>query len=105
MKEFLRAKIFALLGLVIVILAGKLLMDVFNPQYIFAGEDVFAYYLETAMNLAIGVELIKMLCMHSPGTVIEVLLFAIARQVVVSHSSVTQTLTGVFAIVVLFATR
>ena len=106
MKEFLRAKIFALsqylemllsliLGLVIVILAGKLLMDVFNPQYIFAGEDVFAYY----------VELIKMLCMHSPGTVIEVLLFAIARQVVVSHSSVTQTLTGVFAIVVLFATR
>ena len=111
MKEFLRAKIFALsqylemllsliLGLVIVILAGKLLMDVFNPQYIFAGEDVFAYYLETAMNLAIGVELIKMLCMHSP-----VLLFAIARQVVVSHSSVTQTLTGVFAIVVLFATR
>lgn len=45
MKEFLRAKIFALsqylemllsliLGLVIVILAGKLLMDVFNPQYI-----------------------------------------------------------------------
>ena len=32
-------------------------------------------------------------------------LFAIARQVVVSHSSVTQTLTGVFAIVVLFATR
>lgn len=87
MKEFLRAKIFALsqylemllsliLGLVIVILAGKLLMDVFNPQYIFAGEDVFAYYLETAMNLAIGVELIKMLCMHSPGTVIEVLLFA-----------------------------
>ena len=90
MKEFLRAKIFALsqylemllsliLGLVIVILAGKLLMDVFNPQYIFAGEDVFAYYLETAMNLAIGVELIKMLCMHSPGTVIEVLLFAIAR--------------------------
>ena len=122
MKEFLRAKIFALsqylemllsliLGLVIVILAGKLLMDVFNPQYIFAGEDVFAYYLETAMNLAIGVtaalgaELIILPCMHSPGTVIEVLLFAIARQVVVSHSSVTQTLTGVFAIVVLFATR
>ena len=69
MKEFLRAKIFALsqylemllsliLGLVIVILAGKLLMDVFNPQYIFAGEDVFAYYLETAMNLAIGVDIL-----------------------------------------------
>ena len=76
MKEFLRAKIFALsqylemllsliLGLVIVILAGKLLMDVFNPQYIFAGEDVFAYYLETAMNLAIGVELLKCFaCTH-----------------------------------------
>lgn len=115
MKEFLRSKVFALsqylemllsliLGVVIVLLAGKLLLDVFNPEYILV-EEAFTYYLETAMNLAVGVELIKMLCMHSPGTVIEVLLFAIARQVVVSHSSVVQTLTGVFAIVVLFATR
>lgn len=116
MKEFLRSKVYALsqylemllsliLGIVIAILAGKLLLDVFNPAYIFAEEDVFTYYLENAMNLAVGVELIKMLCMHSPGTVIEVLLFAIARQVVVSHSSVVQTMVGILSIVVLFATR
>ena len=35
--------------------------------------------LETCFNLIIGVELIKMMYSHSPQTVFEVLLFAIAR--------------------------
>ena len=116
MKEYLRSKVSALsqylemllsliLGIVIIILSGKLLIEVFNPDLIMAQEDVFNYYLGHAMNLAVGVELIKMLCMHSPGTIIEVLLFAIARQVVVSHDSVVQTMAGVLAIAILFAVR
>lgn len=32
------------------------------------------YYMEYAMSLAIGVEFVKMLCTHQPGTIIEVLL-------------------------------
>ena len=61
--------------------------------------------LETCFNLIIGVELIRMMYYHTPNTVFEVLLFAIARQVIIDHSSIMSSLIGVCAIAVLFATR
>ena len=70
--------------------------------------DVWPNYddlLETCFNLIIGVELIRMMYSHAPSTVFEVLLFAIARQIIVEHSSIFSSLIGVCAIAVLFATR
>ena len=63
------------------------------------------YFLEKVMTFAIGVEFVKMLCTHTPGTVIEVLLFAIARQMIVGHVSGFEVLAGVAAIAGLFATH
>ena len=61
--------------------------------------------LTACFNLIIGVELIRMLYLHTPITVFEVLLFAIARQVIIDHSSSLNSLIGVIAIAILFATR
>lgn len=61
--------------------------------------------LTTCFNLIIGVEMIRMLYLHTPMTVFEVLLFAIARQVIIDHSSPVNSLIGVIAIAILFATR
>lgn len=61
--------------------------------------------LETCFNLIIGVELIRMVYYHTPNTVFEVLIFAIARQIIIDHSSIWGSLIGVCAIAVLFATR
>lgn len=61
--------------------------------------------LTTCFNLIIGVELIRMLYLHTPITVFEILLFAIARQVIIDHSSPVNSLLGVVAIAILFATR
>lgn len=61
--------------------------------------------LTTCLNLIIGVEMIRMLYLHTPMTVFEVLLFAIARQIIVDHSSPVNSLIGVIAIAILFATR
>ena len=70
--------------------------------------DLYPNYedlLETCFNLIIGVELIRMVYHHTPNTVFEVLLFAIARQIIIDHSSAWGSLIGVCAIAVLFATR
>lgn len=70
--------------------------------------DVWPNYedlLETCFNLIIGVELIRMMYYHSPDTVFEVLLFAIARHIITDHTSAWGSLFGVLAIAVLFATR
>lgn len=61
--------------------------------------------LETCFNLIIGVELIRMMYQHTPDSVFEVLLFAIARHIIMDHSSIWSSLIGVCAIAVLFATR
>lgn len=61
--------------------------------------------LTTCFNLIIGVEMIRMLYLHTPMTVFEVLLFAIARQIIIDHSSPFSSLIGVVSIAILFATR
>ena len=62
-------------------------------------------FLANALSLVVGVEFVKMLCRHSAQTVVEVLLFATARQMVVEHMDPVQTLIGVIAIAILFAIR
>ena len=61
--------------------------------------------LTNCFNLIIGVELIRMLYKHNPSTVFEVLLFAIARQVIMAHNNPVSSLIGVISIALLFATR
>ena len=47
--------------------------------------DFFEKFVADIMTLAVGVELIKMLSQHTPATVVEVLMFAIAREMVTYH--------------------
>lgn len=61
--------------------------------------------LSTVLTLAIAVEFVKMLASHSSSTVIEVLLFAIARHMIVGHGSMVDTAIGVACIAGIFATR
>lgn len=68
-------------------------------------DRLFEVVLSRAMSLAVGVELIKMLSKPSPGTVIEVLLFALTRQLIVDHPSMSDFLLGIIAVAVLFAIR
>ncbi|GAB6637601.1 hypothetical protein [Streptococcus uberis] len=68
-------------------------------------DRLFEAVLSRAMSLAVGVELIKMLSKPSPGTVIEVLLFALTRQLIVDHPNMSDFLLGIIAVAVLFAIR
>lgn len=116
MKNYIQSKLFGIsyfveifismvLIFAIVVLTFMMFLNVIDFSSYSKSEDILITFLEQAMTLAIGVEFIKMLCKHSPQTVIEVLLFAIARQMVVGHASSLETLAGVTAIAILFATR
>lgn len=94
----------AMLAAGIIIMTFQLLLSFSNltdlsqyPNY----DDL----LTVCFNLIIGVEMIRMLYLHTPMTVFEVLLFAIARQIIIDHSSSVNSLLGVIAIAILFATR
>lgn len=63
-------------------------------------------FLGHALGLVVGVEFIKrMLIRHTPGAVIEVLLFAITRQLIVYHTSTLEPLIGILTVGCAFAIR
>lgn len=92
--------------LVVIALAGISLIHKITETSIWNMDiDFFTEFLSNALSLVVGVEFIKMLCRHSAQNVVEVLLFATARQMVVEHLETWQTLVGVAAIAILFAIR
>lgn len=94
-----------LVGVAVVIFAVQTVIGMFNLSFIENGIDSLVLVLDKAITLAIGAELIKMLCKHTPETIIEVLAFALARQLIVGHAAPWENLITVFAIAILFAIR
>lgn len=70
-----------------------------------AGQFDLDQFLVSAMNIIVGLEFMKMLILHTPRAVTDVLLFAIARQLVVSHASPVDTLIGVSAVALIFVIK
>ena len=62
-------------------------------------------FLSGALLLVMGLEFVKMLALHSAGAVIDVLLFTIVRQMIVTHGSALDTLLGVAAVAAIFAVK
>lgn len=89
------------IAILVIFLIGDLKLVVMSKNDM----EVFNNFLASAFNLVIGIEFIKMLCKHTPATVIEVLLFAIARQLIVEHTSTLENLIGIISIAALFGIR
>ena len=76
------------------------------PGLLIDGNEVeIRTFLERALDIVIGIEFIKMLAKHSPGSSLEVLLYAIARHMVVGHESALDNLISVGAIALIFVVR
>lgn len=109
-KMFELSYIFELLtavivGIAILIFAVRMIADLVNATIAFEGTSSLMAILDDAIILAIGAELIKMLCKHTPETVIEVMAFALARQLIIGHSKPFENLITIVAIAILFAVR
>ena len=72
---------------------------------VLAGQFELDAFFGGVMAIVVGIEFLKMLILHTPEAVADVLLFAIARQLVVSHSSSVDTLLGVAAVALIFVIK
>ena len=66
-------------------------------------EEALNIFLQTMLSFAVAVEFVKMLIYHNPERVIDVLIFATSRQLIVEHTNGAESLIRIFAIGVLFA--
>lgn len=94
-----------IVGLGIIAFGIKLVAESADISFLKDGSSSLVTILDKAIILAIGAEFIKMLCKHTPETVIEVLAFALARQLIVGHTTPIDNLITVIAIAILFAVR
>ena len=111
----LRNRIISAATLLEILLSGLVLIGLllsmipllqWMPGLLFDGNDVeVSIFLQRALDIVIGIEFIKMLAKHSPGSVLEVLLYAIARHMIVGHEDAVQNLVSVVAIALIFIIR
>ncbi len=96
----------ALVVLLAILVAGvRVLFEVKDLVLAPDVDEAFTTFLRSVFNVVIGIEFVKMLAKHSPGSAIEVLLFAIARQMVVEHTSPVENLVSILAILLIFVIR
>ena len=103
MTSYVELVLSEFLLLVVVALSVRLIAQ--SVPQVWSQQIDVMYYLESAMTLAIGIEFVKMLCTHTSETVIEILLFAISRQMIVEHLSATETILGGGGIVKIIEVR
>lgn len=94
-----------LVSVAVIIAAVRIVLDMCSLSFFNEGINSLVLVLDKAITLAIGAELIKMLCKHTPETIIEVLAFALARQLIIGHAAPLENLVTVAAIAILFAVR
>lgn len=83
----------------------NLISSAFGSDLFKMTSDEFSNFLSSALTLVVGLEFIKLLCQHTSENLIEVLMFAISRQMVVEHLDTFQMLLGVISIFILLAAR
>ena len=69
------------------------------------GTAGFLQFLEEIFGIVVGIEFIKMLCKPSAENVIEVLVFLIARHMIIGSNSALDILLSVVAVILLYLLR
>ena len=95
----------AVMLLVIITLIIPMIYNFVSIPLLDITPEQFTQFLGNALTLLIGVEFVKMLAKHTAENLLEVLMFAIDRQMVVEHLNMTETLIGVIAIAIIFTIR
>ena len=88
--------------IVLVIMLGCEIFKMFTVSDYFAVAD---NYLQNILTIVVGLEFVRMLINLTPANTLEVLIVAIARQVIVNHESALSNIACVVCIGGLFAIR
>ena len=103
--KVLHALEFVIAMLTLLVLIGFLVLEAYR---MFTVEGYFAdlnNYLHNILTIVVGLEFVRMLIDMTPANTIEVLIVAIARQVILTHDNPWSNLASVLCIAGLFATR
>ena len=103
--QFFRLAMWFEVVFAIIILLGVIRHISLIPEEMLAAHATFIEFLQYILEGLVGLEVIMMLCRHDLDSIVEVMIFAVTKYLVVNHESATGVLIGVAAVAVLFAIR
>lgn len=95
----------AIMLVVIIVLIIPMIYNFISIPLLSIKASQFTEFLGNILTLIIGVEFVKMLAKHMAENLLEVLMFAIARQMIVEHLNMIDTLIGIISIAIIFFIR
>lgn len=81
---------------------GNSFLIYWNDRY---ANEAFLTFVGHVFNILIGIEFLKMLCQPSADTVLEVLIFLVARHMILDHTTVIENFLTIISIGILFAIK
>ena len=89
----------------LVVLVGMLVLEIYRMFTVDGYFDSIHTYLHNILTLVVGLEFVRMLLDMTPANTLEVLIVAIARQVIIAHDNPWSNVASVLCIAGLFAIR
>ena len=89
--------------IIIVVMAGLTIYDYLAGNVDLRDISSLETFLQEMLTFVVGIEFVKMLIFHNPVRVIDVLIFATSRQLVVEHTNGVETIVRIVGIGLLFA--
>lgn len=92
-------------AITLAVMVGMIFQEVYHMFTVDTYFDSLSTFLHSFLNILVGLEFVRMLIDLTPGNTIEVLIVALARQVIISHEDPISNICCVLCIAGLFATR
>ena len=102
---FLETVIAIISVIVLFMLLATELTRMFTEPTYFEGEGAVSTYLHDMLTIVVALEFIKLLLHLTPANILEVLIMAISRSIIVDHSSALDNLLSIACIIGLFAAK
>lgn len=94
-----------IIAVVVVFMLYNLIVSILKTDILAMNSAEFSNFLSSALTLVVGLEFVKLLCQHTPENLIDVLMLAISRQIVVEHHETFSLLLGILSIMCLLIAR
>ena len=98
------AAVLVLIGIILAVI-GLLGSDIQIFEELLHDTNAFRHFLEKIFEIVIGIEFLEMLCHANPDNVIHVLIFLVARHMIVGETTPYEDLVSVISISVLIVLR
>ena len=92
-------------AITLIVMVGMIFQEVYRMFTDVTYFTSLSTFLHSFLNILVGLEFVRMLIDLTPGNTIEVLIVALARQVIISHEDPVSNVCCVLCIAGLFATR